>query len=114
MALTMAMITKLRDSVISTGAKFSVVFIPYKPHILHHVTYNHPLVPLVSQKLQEAGIPYYEPYFQFLEAEKTKKMFNPIDNHFSPEGHYVFSRTFVDPAFREKTKNFYSTNTRNP
>ena len=37
-ALTMKIIAKLRDAVLATGAKFSVMFVPYKPHILHKVS----------------------------------------------------------------------------
>lgn len=106
-ALTMRIIAKLRDAVLATGAKFSVVFVPYKPHILHKVSYNHPLVPLIAKELENAGIPYYEPYFMFLKEESSKDLFNPIDNHFSPKGHSVFSRTFVDPATRARTINLY-------
>ncbi|MDA0739224.1 MAG: SGNH/GDSL hydrolase family protein [Nitrospirae bacterium] len=107
-ALTLALITKLRDTVLATGAKFSVSFIPYKPHILHKVSYNHPLVPLLAKELETAGIPYDEPYFMFLKQAELKSLFNPIDNHFSPEGHIVFSRSFVDSDMREHTRNLYS------
>jgi len=110
-ALTLRIIEKLRDAVRASGATFSVTFVPYKPHILHKVSHNHPLVPLLAQELQDTGIPYYEPYFMFLEKVQSKGLFNPIDNHFSPEGHSLFSRTFVDSTFREQTKNLYSKNT---
>ena len=106
-ALTMAIIGKLQKEVLSTGSKFSIMFVPYKPHILHKVPYNHPLVPILAEKLEAAGIPYYEPYFTFLDETNSKKLFNPIDNHFSPEGHRVFSRTLVNPDVREITKNLY-------
>jgi len=91
-----------------------VTFIPYKPHPLHKVIYNHPLVPLVSEILEKAGISYYDPYFHFLEKAKTKKLLNPIDNHFSREGHSVFARTFVNLNFRKQTKNFYNSNLPKP
>lgn len=113
-ALTMAMITTLRDTVLANRAKFSIVFIPYKPHILHTVTYNHPLVPLLAKELEMAGIPYYEPYFKFLENAKSQRLFNPIDNHFSPEGHAVFSQIFIDQGFRESTLNLYNTKQQQP
>ncbi len=104
----MKIIAKLRDAVLATGANFSVMFVPYKPHILHKVSYNHPLVPLLAKELETASIPYYEPYFMFLEEASSSDLFNPIDNHFSPKGHSVFSRTFVDPATRERIKNLYN------
>lgn len=107
LALTMAIITKLRDAVLSAGAKFSVTFIPYKPHILHRVSYNHPLVPLLAKELLETGIPYYEPYFLFLKESGSKNLFNLIDNHFSPEGHAVFGQTFVNPSIRNQSANLY-------
>ncbi len=114
LALTMAMITKLRDTVLATGAKFSVSFIPYKPHILHKVSYNHPLVPLLATELESTGIPYNEPYFMFLKQSESKNLFNPIDNHFSPNGHIAFSQSFVNSRFRESTKNLYGQNTLTP
>jgi hypothetical protein len=107
-ALTMGIIERLRAAVQNSGATFSVMFIPYKPHILHKVSHNHPLVPLLARELTDAGIQYYEPYFMFLEEAHTKNLFNSIDNHFSPDGHSVFSRTLVNSTVREQTKNFYN------
>lgn len=106
-ALTMGIITNLRNVVQATGAKFSVMFVPYKPHILHKVSYNHPLVSILAEELEAQSISYYEPYFLFLEESSTKDLFNPIDNHFSPEGHLLFSRTFVDAGVRDSIQNIY-------
>ena len=63
--LTMRIIEDLRDSVVSHGARFSVIFVPYKPHILDKVSFNHPFVPLLAKRLEEATIDYYEPFFLF-------------------------------------------------
>ena len=106
--LTFHIITALRDAVQKTGARFSVAFVPYKPHILNHVPHNHPLVPLLAKRLTEANIDYYEPYFIFLENAAGASLYNSLDNHFSGHGHAVFGRVFVDSGTREKTKNRYS------
>ena len=106
--LTLHIIMALRDAVQKTGARFSVAFVPYKPHILNQVPHNHPLVPLLAKRLQEANIDYYEPYFIFLENDAGGNLYNNLDNHFSRKGHALFGRVFVDSDTREKTKNRYS------
>ncbi len=32
-----------------------VIFIPYMPHVEKHLTYNHPLVPLIAAGLTREG-----------------------------------------------------------
>jgi hypothetical protein len=107
-ALTLQIILALRDLVVSRGAKFSVVFVPYKPHILLNVPDNHPLVPLLAHRLVSSGITYYEPYKLFLEASrKGVSLFNLGDNHFSPAGNALFARVLVGAAERQSAMNFY-------
>jgi hypothetical protein len=107
-ALTLQIILALRDVVVSRGAKFSVVFVPYKPHILLNVPDNHPLVPLLAHRLVSSGITYYEPYKLFLEASrKGVSLFNLGDNHFSPAGNALFARVLVGTAERQSAMNFY-------
>jgi hypothetical protein len=94
--LTVAILKKLRDAAQAQGAKFSVVFIPYKPHILCGSPSNHPLVPLVAEELTKAGIDYVEPYQQFLEATLAGgSLFNESDHHFGPAGHALFARVLT-------------------
>ena len=106
--LTMRIIEDLRDTVLSNGARFSVVFIPYKPHILNSISHNHPFVPLLAKRLEESKIDYYEPYFYFLHDEGANHLFNEYDNHFSPTGHALFGKILVDPHLEHTTKNLYS------
>ncbi len=106
--LTMRIIENLRDAVLSNGARFSVVFVPYKPHILNNISHNHPLVPLLAEKLDESQIDYYEPYFIFLHDEGAKHLFNEYDNHFSPTGHALFGKVLVDPIVGDTARNLYS------
>lgn len=106
--LTIQIMAALRDTVLATGARFSVVFIPYKPHILNTVSYNHPLVPLLASKLKEAQIDYFEPYFLFLDNEGPVELYNEFNNHFSPKGHAFFAQVLVDPSVRDSIKNWYS------
>jgi len=107
-ALTLRIIAALQATVTSRGAKFSVVFVPYKPHILLNLPKNHPLVPLLAHGLAAMGITYYEPYDEFLAAQrKGASLFNRADNHFSPEGNSLFARMLVDEADRQRIFNFY-------
>jgi hypothetical protein len=107
-ALTLQIMAALRDMVISKGAKFSVIFVPYKPHVLLNVPDNHPLVPLLAHGLASRGITYHEPYGLFLEAgRKGVSLFNIGDNHFNPEGNALFARVLVGAAERDSTMNFY-------
>ncbi len=108
LALTMALIRTLGDEVRAHGAGFSVVFVPYKPHIVAGAPENHPFVPLLASALFAAHIPYYEPYWLFLEASRGgPPLFNALDNHFSAAGHRVFARVFADPAVRAATRDLY-------
>jgi hypothetical protein len=50
-ALTMALIRTPGDEVHAHGAAFSVVFVPYKPHIVAGAPENHPFVPLPASAL---------------------------------------------------------------
>ncbi len=106
--LTMRIIENFRDVVVSKGARFSVVFVPYKPHILNNISHNHPFVPLLARRLTELKIDYYEPFFIFLRDKNAKKLFNQYDNHFSPTGHALFGKVLVDPLLEETTRNLYS------
>ena len=95
-ALTAKIIAALRDCVTARGEKFSVVFVPYKPHILLNLPHNHPLVPLLAQELTALGISYYDPYELFLKANQNGvSLFNKADNHFSPEGNALFARALI-------------------
>src|SRR5579875_1121158 len=103
-----ALIRTLRNEVRAHGAAFSVVFVPYYPHIVAGAPENHPFVPLLASALFAAHIPYYEPYWLFLEASRGgPPLFNALDNHFSAAGHRVFARVFVDPAVRAATRDLY-------
>jgi hypothetical protein len=106
--LTMRIIEALRDAVLANGGRFSVVFIPYKPHILNNISHNHPLVPLLASKLEESKIDYYEPYFIFLRDKDAKDLFNEFDNHFSQKGHALFGKVLVDPVSGDTIRNLYS------
>jgi len=107
--LTMALIRTLRDEAKTHGAEFSVVFVPYKPHILAGEPDNHPFVPLLAATLAADGIPYYEPYPLFLrESRDGPPLFNSLDNHFSAAGHRLFARVFTEPAVRRQTLNLYA------
>lgn len=105
--LTLRIIAAMRDAVVANGARFSVVFVPYKPHILDRVPYNHPLVTRLAKRLEDVKIDYYEPYFIFLDDKESKSMFNKFDKHFSPKGHALFGQVLVNRATRESTKNLY-------
>lgn len=91
--LTLAILLRLRDEVKARGAEFSVIFIPYKPHVLSGTESNHPLVPLIAAGLARAGVNYREPYPEFVKAEQGGvPMYNNLDNHFSPAGHALFAQ----------------------
>jgi lysophospholipase L1-like esterase len=108
LALTMALIRTLHDEVRARGAAFSVVFVPYKPHIIAGAPENHPFVPLLASALSVARIPYYEPYGLFLAASRNGlALFNALDNHFSAAGHRLFARVFADPTVRAETRDLY-------
>jgi len=95
-ALTIAILGSLRDAVAAHGAKFSVIFVPYKQNVEAHLPGNHPLVRLLAGGLQHAGIDYREPYPDFLRATlQGARLFNDRDNHFSPAGHALFGKFFV-------------------
>lgn len=106
--LTLRILLDLRDAVRSQNARFSVIFIPYKPHILKKVSHNHPFVPLLAKRLEEFHIDYYEPYFLFLHEKEAKQLFNEFDNHFSQGGHAIFGKILVNPLLRDITKDLYS------
>ena len=106
--LTMRIIEALRDVVVSKGARFSVVFIPYKPHVLNNISHNHPLVPLLARGLRASKIDYYEPYYIFLKEKETQDLFNEYDNHFGPAGHTLFGKVLVDPLLGNTIRNLYS------
>jgi hypothetical protein len=106
--LTLRIISALRDTVTSRGARFSVVFVPYKPNVQQNLPHNHPLVPLLAHGLAELGVTYYEPYDLFVEAnQRGASLFNPADNHFSPEGNALFARVLVGETERHSTINYY-------
>ena len=98
--LTVSIIHALREAVLANGAQFSVVFIPYKPHILHNAPHNHPVVFALIQELEEANIDYYEPYSIFLQKKNGENLFNPFDNHFSPAGHALFGKVLVESTLQ--------------
>jgi lysophospholipase L1-like esterase len=107
--LTRILIRTLAEEVRARGADFSVVFVPYKPHVLADLPENHPLVPLLAAALTTDGIPYHEPYPFFLAgASAGRSLFNPLDNHLSPDGHREFARHLVDPALRVQTRDYYA------
>lgn len=94
--LTAKIIAALRDAVTARGAKFSVIFVPYKPHILLNQPHNHPLVPLLARELTAQGISHYDPYELFLkEKQNGLSLFNKADNHFSPEGNALFAKVLT-------------------
>jgi len=107
--LSATLIRALREAAAAHGARFSVVFVPYKPHILTGERDNHPFVPLLAAALAADGIPYYEPYPLFLrESWKSPPLFNPLDNHFSAAGHRLFARIFTDAAVRDEARSAYA------
>jgi len=110
--VTAVLIRTLRDEVRAHGAEFSVVFVPYKPHILTGEPDNHPFVPLLAAALTADDIPYYEPYPLFLrESRNGPPLFNSLDNHFSSAGHRLFARVLTDAAVRSRTLNLYQSET---
>ena len=104
--LTLRIISALRDEVVLKGAKFSVVFVPYKPNVLRKSPNNHPLVPLLARGLATTGITYYEPYDLFLKASQEGiSLFHAGDNHFSPAGNELFARALVGDEERRSYTN---------
>jgi hypothetical protein len=107
--ITVNIILALRKIVEQQGASFSVVFIPYKPHILSQSGKNHPLVQYLSSELEKYNIDYFEPYYLFLDQEqKGEVLYNEFDNHFSASGHSLFAKVFTDPVIRRSIRNYYS------
>jgi len=107
--ITKKIIITLREVVEQQGASFSVIFVPYKPHIQIQTGKNHPLVEYLSSELEKYNIDYYEPYFLFLNQKKRGvTLYNNYDNHFSASGHILFAKIFTDPAIRESIHNYYS------
>ena len=107
--ITIKMIVALRELVEQRGASFSVVFIPYKPHIVNQVERNHPLVEHLSSELDLYNIDYFEPYFLFLKQEEEgEKLFNRFDSHFSASGHSLFAKVFTDSGIRKIMYNYYN------
>lgn len=105
-ALTVAILKNLKEAVTAQGAKFTVLFIPYKPHIDRRLPDNHPLVPLIAEGLTRAGIDYLEPYAEFLAADVAgRKVFHEPDNHFGPEGHALFAELLTTMDTRDWGRN---------
>ena len=108
-ALTIAILRSLRDAVVAHGTKFSVIFVPYKRNVEAHLPGNHPLVRLIAEGLQEAGIDYREPYPDFLRATlQGAHLFNDRDNHFSPAGHVLFGKFLVAGGPADSSLNSYA------
>jgi hypothetical protein len=90
--LTLKIIEKLKEAVAANRAEFSVVFIPYEPHIKKHLPNNHPFAPLIATGLSDIGVRYREPYPEFFKASAaSNKLFTP-DHHFTSEGHALFAK----------------------
>ena len=107
--LTVAILKKLKDAASAQKADFSVIFVPYKPHIDNRLPYNHPLVPLIAAGLTEAGITYREPYPEFLKAALAGvHPFHDPDNHFGPEGHALFAKFLTNTEMAEASVNYYT------
>jgi len=106
--LTVAILKKLKEAAAQQHAEFSVIFIPYKPHIDKRLPYNHPLVPLIAEGLSREGITYREPYPEFLKAtEAGIDPFNDPDNHFGPKGHALFAKFLTHTDMAEASVNYY-------
>lgn len=95
--LTAQIIAQLNTQVAEDGARFSVVIIPYKPHVELNLPVNHPFAAPLQELLAARGIRCIEPYEQFRSAQATgTRLFNNHDNHFSPQGHQLFARVILD------------------
>lgn len=107
--LTVAILKKLKEAASAQKADFSVIFIPYKPHIDKRLPYNNPLVPLIAAGLTQAGITYREPYPEFLKAALAGvHPFHDPDNHFGPEGHALFAKFLTHTEMAEASVNYYT------
>ena len=107
--LTVAILKKLKDAASAQKADFSVIFVPYKPHIDNRLPYNHPLVPLIAAGLTHAGITYREPYPEFLKAALAGvHPFKNPDHHFGPEGHALFAKFLTHTEMAEASVNYYT------
>jgi hypothetical protein len=106
--LTLAIIKKLKEAVVANRAEFSVVFIPYEPHIKKHLPDDHPFAPLIATGLSEMGAHYREPYPKFLKASLAGvKLFNP-DHHFTSEGHALFAKFVTDSDEARASVDYYA------
>ncbi len=107
--LTVAILKRLRDAAVARRAEFTVVFVPYKPHVDKRLAWNHPLVPLIAAGLAREGISYREPYAAFLQAASAGgRPFNDPDNHFGPEGHALFAKFLTRTELASAAANFYA------
>ena len=101
--LSVAIIDELERTVTESGAKFTVTFIPYKPHVIAGVERNHPLVPMLMEGLDDSGVTSFDPYDEFLAASKDgEALYNLWDNHFNASGHALFAEILVDFLRRER------------
>lgn len=95
--LTVAILKKQQEAVLAQHAQFTVVFLPFKPHVEHGVPENHPLVPLLAEKLSQADISNLDSYPAFLAAAQAgAHLFNEPDGHLSPEGHVLMAKILRD------------------
>lgn len=107
--LTVAILKHFRDAVAARNAEFSVIFVPYKPHIDKRLSTNHPLVPAIAAGLTREGITYREPYPAFLQAALAgSQPFNDPDNHFGPKGHALFARFLTRTEMAAASVNYYA------
>src|SRR6266404_3470371 len=108
-ALTLAILKKLKDAVEARHAEFYVVFIPYKPRVENHLSGNHPFAPLIAAGLTQMGVSYREPYPEFLKSAMAGvDPFNVGDNHFSAAGHALFARFVTDTDLARASIDYYT------
>lgn len=94
--LTGKIIKAFSDEVTGKGAKFSVIIIPFRPHVELGLKTDHPYAEVLKQELAESGIACIDSYAQFIEAKsRGAKLFNGLDNHFSAEGHKLFASQII-------------------
>ncbi len=106
--LTVAIIHKLKDAVAAHNAEFRVVFIPYEPHIKKHLPENHPFAPLLAAGLTRIGVPYREPYPEFLKAATAGAQLFRLDHHFTSEGHALFAKFVTDTDEARASADYYA------
>jgi hypothetical protein len=107
--LTLAILKKLKEAVAARHAEFYVIFIPYKPRVEHHLTGNHPFVPLIAAGLTQMGVSYREPYPEFLKsAVAGVDPFNVVDNHFNAAGHALFAKFLTDTDLARASIDYYA------